>query len=93
VRCQVRRNINGIDYDLGILGGFVRIADARKLLDLAGTSERVQAFAIPLLTDLDRRRDVNLDKAANLRRGFTNRYGAIGAQMAIPPFLVISLAT
>src|SRR5580658_7785285 len=49
LRCFLGREIRGVNHDIRIGGGFVGIGDAGELLEHAGTSLCVKAFAVALL--------------------------------------------
>ena len=55
MRGQIGRDTDRVDDHFGVFGRLVRIADTREFLDLAGARQRVQAFAVALLADLERR--------------------------------------
>src|SRR5690606_25138968 len=64
MRREIRRELRRVDPHLGVLGLLVRIADAREVLDDARARLRVEALAIAPLANLERRRDVDLEEAA-----------------------------
>jgi len=65
MRGEVRRQLRRVDHDLGILGHFIGVVDSCESLDFARTRHRVEPFAVALLADLERRRDMRLEEAAD----------------------------
>src|SRR6185312_12131353 len=59
-----RRSLAGIDDDLGALRRLVRRVDAGEVLDLAFERACIESLRVALLTDLERRVDVDLDELA-----------------------------
>src|SRR5579859_7187206 len=66
IRRLFGRVVERVDNDLGVLGRLVGVVHARHLLDLAAPGPLVEALDVPLLADLDRGRDVDLDEGADL---------------------------
>ena len=64
MRRHVRRRLRRVEPHLRVLRRLVRIVDARKAFESAGARLRIEALAIARLADLDRRRDMDLDEAA-----------------------------
>src|SRR5664279_6284286 len=60
----LRAELPSVDDELSVRGGLIRVADAGELLEHTGPRLGIEALAVSLLADLQRRRDVNEDEAA-----------------------------
>src|SRR5262249_28116452 len=58
----LRRSSGGVESQLGLVWGLVRVVDAGEVLQLAGARFLVQPFGVALLACVDRRVDVDLDE-------------------------------
>src|SRR5579862_8801682 len=58
----LRRQRACIRYNIGVFWHFVGIGDTREVLDQPGTRLGIQALAVPALTDVERRGEINQDK-------------------------------
>src|SRR5262249_52289801 len=61
---EVRRELRRVELELRLLRHLVRIVDAREPLEDARARLRIQTLAVARLANLERRRDVDLDEAA-----------------------------
>src|SRR3972149_3839461 len=61
-RVVLRGAANGLEDDLGVLGGLVRIVDPGKALDLPAPRHGIHSLGVAGLTDLDRRIHEDLDE-------------------------------
>src|SRR5277367_785029 len=64
LRCLFGTEFGRIDHNLGIRGLFVRVRNARELLENASASLGIQTLTVALFTGLHRGRDVNQNEAA-----------------------------